>query len=50
MKEIASQAGITHLCHGFDRSYDDRTQDWFRKYRPEDADPVDEARITLREN
>jgi hypothetical protein len=50
MKEIASQAGITHLCHGFDKSYDDRTQDWFRKYRPEDADPVDEARITLREN
>lgn len=50
MKEIASRAGITHLCHGFDKSYEDRVQDWLRKYRPEDAEPVEETKITFREN
>lgn len=50
MKDVASKAGIAHLCHGFDKSYEDRVQNWLRKYRPEDAEPVDEARTTFREN
>ncbi len=50
MKEVATRAGITHLCHGFDKSYDDRVQTWLRKYRPEDADPIEDSRITFREN
>jgi hypothetical protein len=50
MQDIASQAGITHLCQGFDKNYEDRVQDWLRKYRPEDAEPVSEARITFRES
>jgi len=50
MKDVASKAGISHLCRGFDKSYEDRVQDWLRKYRPEDAEPVAEARTTFREN
>ena len=54
MKEVAQRTDITHLCHGFDKSYDDRVQDWLRKYRPEDADYVEtkeeDVRITFREN
>ena len=50
MKDVASQAGITQLCQGFDKSYEDRVQDWLRKYRPDDAEPVNEVRTTFREN
>lgn len=50
MEEVASLAGITHLCRGFSKSYEQRIQDWLRKYRPEDAEPVNEVRIAFREN
>lgn len=52
MKEIATRAGITHLCRSFDKTYDDRVQDWLRKYRPEDAESIeeDDSEITFQEN
>jgi len=41
MQEVAQQAGITHMCRGFDKSYDMRVQHWLQKYRPEDADDIE---------
>lgn len=51
MKLVATRAGISHLCHGLDRSFDQRVQNWLQKYRPEDADHIDdeEVRVTFRE-
>jgi hypothetical protein len=49
MKDVAARTGITHLCHGFGRSYDERVQEWLQKYRPQDANSVIPDRITFQE-
>jgi hypothetical protein len=49
MKDVAARAGVTHLCHGFGRSYDERVQEWLQKYRPQDANSVIPDRITFQE-
>jgi hypothetical protein len=32
MKEVATRAGIAHICTGLDTTYDDRVDEWKSKY------------------
>ena len=34
MQEVASRTGISHMCTGLERTYDDRVVDWVAKYVP----------------
>jgi hypothetical protein len=41
MKEVATRAGIAHICTGLDTTYDDRVDEWRSKYvAPETLNPA----------